>query len=75
VDGLGDAQARRVADGQDHPVLAQLDGFEEPADLVAAQHDGQPLRLAAGGHDLLDAPAALEGDLVEEAQGGGRDQG
>src|SRR5271167_1451654 len=27
-DGLGDSQTRRVADGQDHPVLPVLDGVE-----------------------------------------------
>jgi hypothetical protein len=44
------------------------------ADLVAAQHRRQALRLAAGRDDLFNAPVALERDLIEEADGGDRHQ-
>jgi len=70
ADRLGNAQARGVADGQDDAMLQQLDGIEKAYDLIAAQYDGQPLRLAAGRNDIVDAPLPLERDLVEEADRG-----
>jgi hypothetical protein len=53
-------------------VLGYRDGVEKAQNLVAAQHDQKPLRLAAGRDDLLDAPVPLERDLAEEAEGGDR---
>ena len=55
-------------------MLRHGDGIEKAGDLVAAQDDGKSLRLAAGRDDLFDAPVALERDLVEEADGGDRDE-
>ncbi len=57
-------------------MLQQVDGVEKPADLVAAQYDGEPLRLAAGRNHIVDAPLPLERDLVEEAdRGDGNEHG
>jgi len=50
-------------------MLQVLNRAEEPADLFAAEDDGQLLRLATAGDDLLDVPVALEGDVVKEAKG------
>ena len=74
ADRLGDPQTRRIADGQDDAMLQHVDGIKEPADLVAAQHDRQLMRLAAGGDDLVDVPLPPERDLVEKAQRGDGDQ-
>ena len=54
--------------------LACLDGIEEPQNLIAAQHDGKSLRLAASRDDLFDPPVSLGRDLVEKADGGDGDQ-
>jgi len=67
LDGLGDSQTRRVADGQDHPVFPIFDGVEKPADLVGAHHHWQRLRLAAGRDDLFETPITLERDVVEKS--------
>ena len=74
TDGLRNPQTRRIADGQDDAVLQHLDGIEEPAHLVAAQHDRQMLRPAAGRNVVVDVPVSLEDGFVEEAQGGHRDR-
>jgi hypothetical protein len=74
ADGFGNPQAGRVAHGQDDAVLQRRDAVEEAENLVAVQYDGKPLRLAAGGDHLIDAPVPLERDLVEKAEGGDRDQ-
>jgi hypothetical protein len=64
ADGLGNPQTRRVADGQDHPVLEVVHG---------AQHNRQPLRLMAGGDVIVDRPRPFEGDGEEKPQRGDRD--
>ena len=73
ADGLGDAQAGRVAGGQDRAVADDAHRVEEARHLLGAGHDGQLARLLGGGQDLGDVPVALEGDAVEEAQGGDGD--
>ena len=44
-DDLGDAQARAIGDRQRGLVLEAGGGFEQPGDLVAAQHHGQLARM------------------------------
>src|SRR3954454_11166738 len=39
------------------------DRSKETGDLLRAQDDGQPLRLAAGGYDVIEVPSPLESDL------------
>ena len=51
-------------------MLEALNRVEEFADLLRAHHDGKYLRPAAGWDDVIDVPSALQGYLVEEADGG-----
>jgi hypothetical protein len=54
-------------------VLQAADRIKEAGDLLRAQYDGQPLRLAAGRYDVIEVPSPLESDLVQEAEGGDGD--
>ena len=73
ADRLGDAQAGRVAGGQDGAVVDARHAVEELDDFPGAGDDGQLAGLPGGGQDRLHVPALLEGDAVQEAQGGDRD--
>ena len=72
ADGFGDAQAGRVAGGQDGAMGAVLDAGEEAPDFLGTGDDRQLLRLLGGGDGLLDVPVLFQGDAIEEAQGGSR---
>ena len=54
-------------------MLQASDRIKEAGDLLRAQYDGQPLRLAAGGYDVVEVPSPLESDLVQEEEGGDGD--
>ena len=66
ADGFGNPQTGRVTDGQNHAVLQVVHGAQETRHFFLAQHDGQLLRLTAGGDVVLDNPGPFEGDGVEE---------
>jgi hypothetical protein len=66
---LGDAEAVGIGGHEHGAVLDRSDGGEDARDLVLAEDDEEilgDLGAADAGHDAL----ALEGDLVEEAEGG-----
>ena len=68
ADGLGDAQAGGVARGQDGAMLGGLDPVEKLGDFFRAEHDRQaagPFRL---GDHVVEGPALLERDPIEEPE-------
>ncbi len=65
---LPGAQPRPVGRGQRRPVAQAGNRFEELHDLVGAEHNRQPLRLA-GCDDALDRVGPAQRDAVEEPQG------
>src|SRR6266699_1465281 len=69
ADRLRDTQPGGVAGHQDRPVLEVANAAEELEDLLTRGDLGQVL-LRPGIRDGLEAPGPLQGDLVEEAQGG-----
>jgi len=54
-------------------VLQVPDRIEEACNLLRAEYDGQSLRPAAGGDDVVKVPPPVKGDLVEKAEGGDGD--
>ena len=54
ANGFGDAQARRVAGGQDRAMLGAAHTVEKLEDFLRAQNDGQFLRLLGRGDDVLE---------------------
>ena len=73
ADGFRDAQAGRVAGGQDGAVLGARHAVEELQDFLGAGNDRQLVGLPGGGQDLRDVPVLPERDAVQEAQGGDGD--
>jgi hypothetical protein len=66
---LGDAEAGGVGGHEQGTMLDRSDGGEDAGDLILAEDDGEllgDLGATDAGHDAL----TLEGDLVEEAEGG-----
>src|SRR3984885_6214279 len=72
-DRLGHAQPRRVADGQNHPLLRAFHRVQESGNLLGTQHFGKLARLPAGGDVILDGPFPAKRDGVEEPKRGHRD--
>ena len=70
ADCLRHPHAGRVAGGQDGTVLESGRTVEEAEDFLGTGDDGQLAGLLGRWDGLLDVPTSLEGDLVEEAQGG-----
>jgi hypothetical protein len=68
ADEFGDAQAGGVEGHEDGPGFEPAGRGEQPADLVAAEDDGE-LLLFLLADDAVQGPVAVEGDAVEEAQG------
>jgi hypothetical protein len=62
-----DAQARRVARGQDRAMLGAADAVEELEDFFRAQDNGQCLRFLGRRDDVFKGPVLLQGDLVEKS--------
>jgi hypothetical protein len=62
---LGNPQACRITDGEDHAVLQMVHSGEEARHLLLAHDHGQLLRLLASRDVLLDSPGTLEGDSVK----------
>ena len=73
-DGLGDSQPGGVTGRQDGPVLGAGHATEKVPDLFRAENDGQFLGFLGCGNDVFQAPILVQGDLVEETQGGHRDE-
>ena len=70
ADGLGDAESRRVAGGQDDARAEDGDRIEKGDDLLGAGDHGQLGGLLGRGQDLGDVPVLLQRDTVQEAQRG-----
>jgi hypothetical protein len=73
ANGFADAQAGRVAGGENHPVIGQVDAVEEVDDFVRAEHDRERLGSAGDRQHLSGIPLAAQRDVVKEPQGGDRD--
>ena len=54
-------------------MLQVAHGAQKTRDLILAQHDGQLLRLTAGGDIVLDNPRPFEGDGEEKPERGDGD--
>ena len=74
ADDLGDAQSRGVAGRQNRPMFGAAHAAQKVEDLLRAQDYRQFLRLLRRRDDVLEVPLLLEGDLVEEPQGGDGDE-
>ena len=68
ADGLGDAQAGGVARGQDGAMFDGLHPVEKLDHLFRAEHDGQRARPFRLGDHLVEGPALLERDAIEEPE-------
>ena len=62
---LRDSQAARVGNHENGAVLGILDGGEEAADLLGAEHDWQSARRPGEGNPR-DVPVLAEGGAVEK---------
>ena len=65
---FGDAHARGIEGGQDHPMLEIAGGQDQRLDLIAIQDDREGLGLL-GIREILDHPRAVQGRLGEKAEG------
>jgi hypothetical protein len=74
LDDLRDSQPGGVAGREDRAVLGAGHAAEKAPDLFRAENDGQFLGLLGGGNDVFHAPILVQGDFVEEAQGGHCDE-
>jgi len=64
----GDADAGGVEGGEDHAMLQVAWSEQQRRDLVTTEDDGEGLGLL-GVRDRLDHPGAVQGGLVEKAEG------
>ena len=67
LDDFADAQAGRVGDEEEHPVLQGERAGQQTSDLVTAQYVRQLLRCA-GDRDVEIGPRSSEGSVIEEAK-------
>ena len=65
---FGDAQTGRIAGGQNHPMVGQVDGIKEADDFLRTEHDGERLHPFRDRQHLCRIPRAAERDVVQEAQ-------
>ena len=74
ANGLGDAQAGRVAGGQDGAMFRAPDAIEKVKHFFWAEDNGQFLRLLGSRDDVFKGPVLIEGDLIEKAESGDGDE-
>src|ERR1700733_14117089 len=67
VNGLADAQAGGVADGQDGPLLDVRHTAEKMHDLFGTENDRQGPRLLGTGNDLVKIPWPPQGNAVQKS--------
>jgi len=65
---FGDTDARGVESGQDDTMFQVARSQQQRLDLVATEDDRERLRLF-GIREIVDHPGAVQGGLVEKAEG------
>lgn len=68
--GFGDAKAGGIAGREDRAMLERRHAVKELGDFAGAEHHGQRVRRLGRRDHGVDRPRLLEGDGVEEAEGG-----
>jgi hypothetical protein len=68
-DGFGDTESGAIAGEQDGAMFDTVDVVEEPLDLIGGEDDGE-LFVEAGAWKIVSVPGHLQGDQVQELDGG-----